>query len=246
MNDPWYKKAFGSFYLEVYRHRDKGEAESGLDLLERLADLPGARVLDLACGAGRHLTALAERRADPVGIDLSAELLAHARKEGSVVRGDMRFLPFGDRSFHGVVNMFTSFGYFPDREENLSVFREVARLLRPGGWFLFDYLNRDPVLDSLVAQSERRVGGQMVREERNYDSDSRILSKRVEILDDSVPVREWEERLFLFTPSEIEEGMSRAGLEVRNKYGDYGGGEFRDDSRRLIVYSLRKMNGAAD
>ena len=82
----WYDVAFDDLYAEIYAHRDDVEAETAIGWLARalpavgLGELRGRRVLDLACGAGRHLRALAmPRRAEPIGIDRSTALLARAR-----------------------------------------------------------------------------------------------------------------------------------------------------------------------
>lgn len=245
MTDPWYKKAFGPLYVDLYSHRDSAEAERGLDLLADLTELRGAEVLDLACGAGRHLAPLRARGARAVGVDLSGALIRRAARRAPVAQGDMRALPFLDNSFHGVLNMFTSFGYFPDREENLSILAEVERLLRQGGWFFFDYLHSEEVLGSLVESGERRVGRHVVREQRSYDDASRILTKRVEIVGDGERGA-WDEKLYLFTPREIEAGLARAGFDTRRRFGDYDGAPFDRHSKRLIVYAVRESSGTAD
>src|SRR5438067_3442621 len=110
----WFEDWFGEEYLAVYPHRDRREADVVVSFLrDRLAGKSVERVLDLACGAGRHSRALGKLWWT-TGFDLSEALLRVARREAKdacYVRGDMRLLPFRTGSFSLVVNLFTSFGY---------------------------------------------------------------------------------------------------------------------------------------
>jgi SAM-dependent methyltransferase len=132
----WYQEWFGEAYLELYAHRDNHEARQQVAFFrERLPGVDGL-VLDLACGMGRHLTELNCDGFMAVGCDLSFTLLRTGIDEYGplpVARADMRSLPFCSNSFGGLVNFFTSFGYFATEEENLRVVQEMARVLRAGG-----------------------------------------------------------------------------------------------------------------
>src|SRR5206468_2227743 len=97
----------------------------------------GGRILDVACGAGRHTIDLAKRGYRVTGFDLSSPLLAEARKAArtagvkpTFVQGDMRRLPYRN-AFEAAISMFTSFGYFDRPEEDRQVLRGIARALRP-------------------------------------------------------------------------------------------------------------------
>jgi len=101
--EPWYRASFGEDYLEVYAHRDDRQGSEQARAVVRLLGLaPGARVLDVACGAGRHAFALREIGIEVIGVDLSPALLRAAVRRardagassGGFVRGDMRHLPF--------------------------------------------------------------------------------------------------------------------------------------------------------
>jgi SAM-dependent methyltransferase len=236
VNEPWYRKAFGARYARLYAHRDDEEAASAIDLLAGSVPLAETRVLDVACGAGRHMNAVRARGARAWGVDLSEALLADARRFGPVARADMRRLPFLASAFDGVLNMFTSFGYFESAEEDERALEEIARVLRPGGWFLFDYLNATRVLSRLIPRGERTAAGERVRETRAYDPSARVLTKEIALLDDRGEVREtWTERLRLYDPGAIEAMMGRAGFEIWERFGDYEGGAFDGESPRFIL-----------
>src|SRR5207244_6829176 len=142
----WYQEWVGEEYLELYAHRDEAEARQQVEFFQRQCGTARGEVLDLACGMGRHLAILKEAGYRAVGCDLSFTLLRTGFEEYGampIARADMRSLPFRSASFGGLVNFFTSFGYFATEEENQQVVREKARVLAPGAVFLFDYLNVD-------------------------------------------------------------------------------------------------------
>ncbi|MCP4549070.1 MAG: class I SAM-dependent methyltransferase [bacterium] len=241
MPKPWYIDGFGSHYLDLYAHRSEREAGLSLDLLEsagiRLTD---SFLLDLCCGGGRHLRCLARKGVRGIGLDLSSDLLRAAR--GSVgpgqglVRGDMRHLPFADDSFDGVLSMFSSFGYFENDEENWSVFGEIRRILRPNGFFLFDFLNRDQIGNDLVAESKREAGNWVAHESRRIEG-GRVL-KSVRILDSTSGEESlhYEESVRLFSPDNIREKLAALGFSEVNIWGGYSGEPFAPaTSRRLLL-----------
>ena len=145
----WFADWFGDAYLELYPHRDVEDARRVLTLISATVHLPGARVLDLACGQGRHAIQIDELGANVTGVDLSAVLLKKARYGTppirDLVRADMRTLPFRRQAFDVIVNLFTSFGYFQNDDEHRQVVKRAAELLVDGGWFVMDFLNADQV-----------------------------------------------------------------------------------------------------
>lgn len=234
---PWFREWFGEAYLEVYPHRDRAEAERAVELFRREASPgAGARVLDLACGAGRHLGPLAAAGFRPVGLDLSAPLLRRAARthQGRLVRGDMRALPLADASVDAAVQFFTSFGYFERRSEDRRVLDEVRRVLRAGGAFLLDFLNARRVREELVPRDERVVDGRRIRQRRWLEEGTVV--KRIEIEpDDGGKPDVYHERVRLYEPGELEAMLEEAGLRVRDRFGDYDGSPFREEARRLVL-----------
>lgn len=106
----------------------------------------GARVLDVACGTGRHSLRLARRGASVLGVDATPAYLAEARRLAKdvpnvrFVRGDMRRIPLSAQ-FDAAINLWTSFGYFADPADDLRTLRGIARALKPGGLFLIDMID---------------------------------------------------------------------------------------------------------
>lgn len=235
----WFEDWFGAEYLELYPHRDEPEAEALLDVLERRrVSMAGRFVLDLACGAGRHAAALERRGARVAALDLSRTLLFAARERGAsnLVRADMRRLPLRTGTFDVALNLFTSFGYFATDEEHGGVVAEVARVLKPGGRFILDFLNADFVRSSLVPRDERTVDGHAVVQERRISPDGRFVIKHIHLLKDG---RVFVERVRLFGRSELERLLTASGLAAEDAMGDYDGAPFEAASPRLILIARR-------
>ncbi len=240
--DDWYRDAFDEYYADLYSHRDKEEAAEFVRTLGGEFCLTGARVLDLACGAGRHVEALSESGAAPVGGDLSAALLREAQlvTAAPLVRADMRYLPFGPEVFHGAISMFTSFGYFSHLEDELAVLGEIRRVLVPDGWFVIDYMNSTFVRGSLDPRSVREVGGLRVIEERSVDQDGIRVMKRVRLFDGDRMLKEYVEAVRLLEREDLSGMLDAAGLRPLKYIGDYSGGAFSERrSERMIALCRR-------
>ena len=125
----WFEEWFGEEYLQLYPHRDDAEAARAVALLVETTGLqPRWRVLDVACGAGRHARAFRAAGARCVGVDLSATLLRIARgvTDAFLVRADMRALPIRPGSMDLTVNLFTSFGYFGREADHATALRDLG------------------------------------------------------------------------------------------------------------------------
>jgi len=236
----WFEQWFGEEYLRLYPHRDDLDAQRAIGLVDRMTNLQGSRVLDLACGPGRHAVQLGLRGARVVGFDLSMPLLSRA-KHGrppvrQLVRGDMRCLPFRASSFDVVVNLFTSFGYFARDEQHSQVLSQAATVLGPNGTFVLDYLNVALVRDALVPHEERTVGTQTVAIKRRISDDGRFVEKEMHLVDDG---RSFLERVRLFSSGDLTAMMAEAGLAVRELFGDYDGGPLIPSAPRAILVARR-------
>ena len=235
----WYKEWFGEDYLRLYPHRDHVDAESAVALIEKNVQLRDKRVLDLACGPGRHAAPFAKRGAGVTGLDLSDTLLRVAASEVpelDLVRGDMRFLPFADESFDVVVNLFTSFGYFDDDECHDEVLREVARIVKGAGVFVIDYLNAGHVMATIVSNERIQVDGDHVRITRQITSDKKFVVKEMQQETDG---RTFIERVRLFSVEQLHKMLHSAGFVINQQFGDYAGGSLEDMSPRVILITSR-------
>ena len=245
-HDRWYERSFGELYPLLYGHRDSAAADAETDGLLTLLDLPADRtgraslkVLDICCGAGRHLAAFRQRGFDAWGLDLSATLLARAARRpglaGRLVRANVLAVPF-ERCFDLAVNLFSSFGYFRADPDNRLALQEMAEALRPRGRLVMDHINRSRLTRELVPESRRRVRGLQVVQRRRIDGD-RVV-KHITVCGEGSP-REFVEDVRIYHPEEITALFGACGFTEVQVYGDFDGAPFGEDAPRMIVVGRR-------
>ncbi|WP_343701835.1 methyltransferase domain-containing protein [Chitinophaga sp.] len=240
----WFKDWFNSpYYHLLYSNRDEKEAASFIDkLVDYLHPAPGAAMLDVACGRGRHARYLADKGFNVTGIDLSEESIAAARKlendHLSFFQHDMR-LPFRINYFDVVFNFFTSFGYFETRHENENALRTLANALKPGGRLVLDYLNSVYVAAHLVVDEVKEKDNVVFDIRREMDKGKFL--KQINILDKKQLLRsEYTESVSAFTREDFEEMFAKQGLQITDVFGDYHFNAFdRQHSPRLVLIAQK-------
>ncbi|MEL6445846.1 MAG: class I SAM-dependent methyltransferase [Bacteroidota bacterium] len=254
----WYEAWFDSdAYEVVYQNRNLADARRLLDLIERVAaPAPDAALLDVACGRGRHARLLAQRGYDVTGLDLSENAIATARKrakqEGLSERvrfmvGDMR-LPHFQQRFDGVVNLFTSFGYFADEADHARAVSAMAQALKPGGFLVQDFLNASYVRQHLVPRDVRTLDSIDVTQERWIAEDAPggpRVEKRITLccfeFDEAEGIAAedhvFTESVRLLTRDDIAALYDAAGLTLLDTYGTYDGDPHTPESPRLILHA---------
>jgi SAM-dependent methyltransferase len=241
---PWYVSLFGEEYFQIYGplladERTEREVEGIVTLLARP---PGSRILDLACGHGRHAIRLAERGYRVTGQDLSEVFLKRAQADAEVhdvdvrwVHGDMRAIPFEDE-FDAVINIFTAFGYLESDDEDERVLQQVYKALRPGGRFLLETMHRDALVRGFQPFAVmRHEDGLLVTEERHFDQLGGRTLVRVTLLYPDGRRTELGHAARTYTLTELARMLARRGLQLQTTYGGLDGSPLTLDSRRLVV-----------
>ncbi len=245
----WYENTFGRDYLSLYPHRNDEEARRDVASILRLIDPPrDESLLDLCCGAGRHLTALRQAGfTNLTGLDLSADLLAEARSrldaesmnDIQLIRADMREIP-GSKLYRTIVSLFTSFGYFEDGDEDERVLQSAYRALSHDGTFLLDTLNRGHVLANLIPSEERELAGKRISIRRHITTDGLRVEKETRITQPGSPETTYRESVRMYEKAEIENMLiTRIGFINIRFYGSLEGQEFSDTSPRMVFVAAK-------
>lgn len=211
----WYKGWFGTrYYALLYGHRDERDARAWVDAILGYWSLPpGSRILDMACGRGRHVKWFRERGMAVSGIDISEGSIAEARiqlPDVDLQVHDMRE-PFAQERYDAVVCLFTSLGYFDSVDDDRAVLHAAYTALRPGGVFVIDFMNTPRVLHELVPQQELEREGVRFRLTRTLEEDT--IVKRIQVQDGDLQ-QEYEERVQALLPEVIEALCKEAGFEL--------------------------------
>lgn len=241
----WFASWFSSpYYPILYKKRDEREAEEFIaKLLDHIQLHTGSKVLDLACGRGRHARFLRQFGHSVIGYDLSRESIFEANRFSDehlhFFVHDMR-QAFPHQNFDAVFNLFTSFGYFQDVMENCLTLVNIARATRPGGWLLIDYFNAEKVLKDLIPEEEKIIQGVRFKI-RKYVEKGRIF-KEITIFDGEHSEQHTEE-VQLLSKAYFESMLKQTGFELEEEWGDYEGNPFvQDSSPRLILFAKKKSN----
>lgn len=227
-------------YEALYAHRDDQEARKLSDLIHpRFPPSDHPRLLDLACGRGRHSLNLARLGYAVTGLDLSPRAISIAREKlasqhlkADFILGDMRD-PLPD-TFDGIVNLFTSFGYFDDDDQNRTVLRSIRAMLRPGGFLVLDYLNERWVRKTLVPRETGSLPSCEYAIDR-WISGSMVMKKISMVRPDSPP-REFNEQVKLYGEGWFTSELEALGFRITERLGGYDGSAFDlEHSPRLIT-----------
>jgi SAM-dependent methyltransferase len=249
---PWFEEVFDEDYLRTLPFMRADQTLREVEFISSaLTAAPGAEILDVGCGYGRHAIELVQRGYNVTGLDLSLPLLIRAADEAqrrslsvNFVHADMREMAF-EKQFDGAYSMLTSFGYF-DEETNLRVAERIGRALKPGKRFLLDIINRDYVVADLPVRVWWEGTGCVVLEEVDFNfHTSRINTHRSIVFEDG---RQLEQELSVraYSLHEIGRLLRQAGFRVIDVSGGLAtrGDFFGSASRNLLIVAEKREDEA--
>src|SRR4051812_8370318 len=220
---------FGEFYLRAYVD-DERDVQAEADALAAVALAgiePGADVIDVPCGYGRHTVALARAGYRVVGVDRSQTLLDEARRRAGgerwpkLTRADYRELPFADESFDAALNLYTSLGYLGD-DEDTKVLAAIRRVLKPGGKLVLETMHRDRLMKVWQDNDWMLMGeGRLLLAQRTWDPVTGVAQTTQTLIDGR---GERESRTFsvrTYTATELLAMIDRAGFSDARAYGSF-------------------------
>lgn len=236
-NLTWYAYWFDTpFYHILYKDRDYTEAKTFMNNLTNYLNIAdGGRVLDLACGKGRHSIYLNSLGYDVTGLDLSENSIAYAKQfENETLRFELHNMrqPY-HKAFDAVLNLFTSFGYFDKEENNLETIKAIKSNLTEHGLAVIDYMNADYVINNLVKENtktvdginffiKRRVENGFIIKDINFDFEGKHYN--------------FQERVKAFTLNDFRLMFEQTGVFLLDIFGNYKLNKFDPkESPRLIM-----------
>lgn len=233
----WFASWFDSPYYHIlYKDRDYAEAQVFMDNITQYLNLPDdAKILDLACGKGRHSIYLNELGYEVTGADLSENSIKEASKHSNdklhFEVHDMR-IPF-EQKFDAIFNLFTSFGYFENDADNLTTLKAIQESLTEYGFAVIDFMNVQHVIENLVPEEVKTVDGIDFHIKR-YVIDNHII-KEIGFEDNGEKFH-FTEKVQALTLQNFEEMMEEAGIYLLDTFGDYKLKKFyKNESERLIM-----------
>ena len=234
----WFASWFDSPYYHVlYKDRDDSEAADFMDRLTQYLNLhPSSKILDLACGKGRHSRYLSSLGYDVTGVDLSAQSITYAKK---FEKENLNFavhdmcLPYKKGAFNTVFNLFTSFGYFDNELDNLRTIKAIKANLSSNGLAVIDFLNVSYVASNLVKQETKIVDGISFDIKREINNG--YIQKHISFFVNNNHY-EFTEKVRALTFLDFKNYFKDAGLKLKQTFGNYHLNAFdAATSERLIL-----------
>ncbi|TDO24751.1 class I SAM-dependent methyltransferase [Pedobacter duraquae] len=243
MQRKWFQYWFNSPYYHIlYSQRNDEEAEFLIDNLSAyLKPGPDSRILDIACGRGRHSVYLNKKGYDVTGIDLSEQSIRYAKqfeqKHLHFFVHDMRKLAFINY-FDIALNLFTSFGYFETEKDHVNALKSFRKGLKADGSLVIDYFNTQKILKNLNPQEIKTMEG-IEFHIHKFVSEGKII-KRINF-EHKHKAYAFEERVQAFTFADFERMLTKAGLEITATFGNYKLDSYDEASSDRLILVCKKI-----
>lgn len=240
----WFIDWFDSpYYHLLYKNHDDTEAEKFvLALVQKLNLNLNSKILDVACGKGRHSKMFHQLGYDVTGIDLSNNSINFAKQfedeKLHFAQWDMR-QTFRENYFDVAVNLFSSFGYLPTEEDNLTALKAITSNLRNDGTLVLDYMNSEWVVKHLNAREIIQLGTIQFHIKRKISAG--FVIKEIQFLDETNSNNEFQEKLRIIPLQKFEELCNLSGLEIKNIWGNYDLEPFNSRTSPRIILHCKKL-----
>lgn len=238
----WFKNWFDSkYYHYLYKNRNGQEAKKFIYLLIKFLNLKsGLKVLDLACGLGRHSKELNKLGFNVIGIDLSKRNINFIKKfENKNLKfmiGDMR-ITYYKNEFDLIINLFTSFGYFNSNKENFLVFDKIREQLNVNGLFVFDYLNSNYIIKNLIKYEKKMIKDIEFKIYKYINNN--IIFKIIKINDKDKKLIFYE-KVKLFSTNQLKDELEKRKFIIQNMFGSYKLDNYDiNKSKRIIIIAKK-------
>lgn len=242
MHKNWFENWFDSPYYHIlYQNRNDEEAEFFIDnICIYLKPSLESKLLDVACGRGRHSVYFNKKGYQITGIDLSPASIAFAKRFANenlhFYVHDIREV-FQPNAFDIALNLFTSFGYFNSVQEHIDALKAVKESLRPGGLLVLDYLNTEKTIKHLNHREVKRLNEINFYISREFSDDSIIKHIKFE---DKGQMYTFQERVKAFTYNDFENIFTLSGFNIIQVFGDYSLNSFDSSNSNRLIFICQK------
>lgn len=239
----WFIEWFDSpYYHLLYSNRDEKEAHFFISNLCRLLKLTPTKhkIIDLACGKGRHSIFLHSLGYNVTGVDLAEHSIANAKQfEENGLHfevQDLRTL-HSEVPFDVALNLFTSFGYFKSLEEDLTVLQNIRKIMNPEGVLVIDFMNSEWVVKNLIEHQSKTIHG--IHFHISKWMENSFICKKINVDDDDSSI-EFTEKVQALYPEDFDLMMRENGFKIIHTFGDYSLNPFnRANSERYILIAQK-------
>jgi len=236
-----YDRVFASRTIGSKAWAEKSDKETAFIL--KVLKLPAkAKILDVPCGTGRHSVRFAKQGFSVLGIDISEACLSLARKQSkhrnvSYLKADMAQLHKFRDQFDVVTNLFTSFGYFKDDQENKRVLKGMISCLKPGGQIVIHTVNRDFLLPIYKPALWTEHGDEITVQASVYDQKTKYNESYICIVNDRKGTGTARyHRVRLYSPNEIVALLKECGCKTVKVWGDFEGNPLQKKKSSHPIY----------
>ena len=246
---PWYKKFFEKYYFPFLSGRKTflDTQKETRFILNVLSLKKGSKILDLACGAGRHAIELAKNGCLVAGLDLNSNCLTKAKQKAKKIRlsisflhSDMRRIPF-TKEFDAVISMFSSFGYLETEKDNDEVLKKISGALKDRGALLLDLQNKNWVLKNVPVKAWDEQNGLFLLEKRQYDAEKKVYNNEITIISPRKKIERVYSSVRLYELAEIKDKLKQNGFSIAAVFGGYNKTKFNiQKSQRMIILAQKK------
>lgn len=243
MQRKWFQYWFNSPYYHIlYSQRNDEEAEYLIDNLSAyLKPALHSRILDIACGRGRHAVYLNKKGFDVTGIDLSEQSIKYAKqfenKHLHFFVHDMRKL--GYINYYDIaMNLFTSFGYFDTEKDHVNALKSFRKSIKDDGRLVIDYFNTQKILQNLTHRETKNIEG-IAFDIHKFVADGKII-KHINFEHKNKHFA-FEERVQAFTKDDFERMFEKSGLAVKEIFGSYNLDTFDPVKSDRLIFLCEKI-----
>ena len=227
------------YYKLLYKNRNEDEAGLFIDnMLKKINIEPNSKILDLACGTGRHSIYLSKKGFDVVGIDKSKKniLTAKENENKKLIFFQQEMTKDINMQFNAIFNFFTSFGYV-DHKYNYDTVENISKILMKGGLFIIDFLNQKIVRKNIVEYEEKKIENINFNIHRYIENN--YIIKEISFKHNKTKYN-FKERVMLLDLKDFENYFNKNNLKIIDIYGNYKLSSFDiNKSPRLILISKK-------